>query len=127
MAQGYASPLAEQAFRDAQAFFSSNLSKDPRKAELARSATSLQDVQNLVRESFAKYSDEHKHPRTRKWLQRVLSKVHHYSNVMDVLVQHHPEYVALAWGAMKFILVVRSGELPEELPGVLLCPMGLHG
>ena len=26
--------------------------------------------------------------------------------VMDVLVQHHPEYVALAWGAMKLIFGV---------------------
>jgi len=26
---------------------------------------------------------------------------------MDVLVQHHPEYVSLAWGAMKFIFGVR--------------------
>ena len=25
---------------------------------------------------------------------------------MDVLVQHHPEYVALAWRAMKFVFVV---------------------
>ena len=25
---------------------------------------------------------------------------------MDVLVQHHPEYVALAWGAMKLVFGV---------------------
>lgn len=25
---------------------------------------------------------------------------------MDVLVQHHPEYTALAWVAMKFVFVV---------------------
>ena len=25
---------------------------------------------------------------------------------MDVLVQHHPEYVSLAWGAMKLVFGV---------------------
>lgn len=32
----------------------------------------------------------------------------HYSNVLDVLVQHHPEYVSLAWGALKFVFVVSN-------------------
>jgi hypothetical protein len=26
---------------------------------------------------------------------------------MDVLVEHHPEYVSLTWDAMKFLFVVR--------------------
>ncbi|KAF2267733.1 hypothetical protein CC78DRAFT_456466 [Lojkania enalia] len=29
----------------------------------------------------------------------------HYSTIFDVIAQHHPEYVALAWGAMKFLFV----------------------
>jgi hypothetical protein len=29
----------------------------------------------------------------------------YYANIFDVLAQHHPEYVALAWGAMKFLFV----------------------
>ena len=33
-------------------------------------------------------------------------RVQYYGNVMDVLVQHHPEYVSLAWGTMKFFFVV---------------------
>lgn len=37
---------------------------------------------------------------------------------MDVLVQHHPEYVALAWGAMKLLFVV---SLPDHL---ILWPFG---
>ncbi|KAI0437887.1 hypothetical protein F4803DRAFT_565677 [Xylaria telfairii] len=32
-------------------------------------------------------------------------KVHYYSGIMDALVSHHPEYVALASGAMKFFFV----------------------
>lgn len=32
----------------------------------------------------------------------------YYGNIMDVLVQHHPEYVSLVWGAMKFIFGVSA-------------------
>ena len=34
---------------------------------------------------------------------------------MDVLVQHHPEYTALAWGAMKFVSVVSDPVGPRPL------------
>lgn len=44
----------------------------------------------------------------KKWLARVSSRLMHYSNIFDVLAQHHPEYVALAWGAMKFLFVVSA-------------------
>ena len=86
--------------------FASHLTDDPRKRELARSAERIDDIQAVASESFAKYADERKFPGVRKWLQRAISKMHHYANIMDVFVQHHPEYVALAWGAMKLVLVV---------------------
>lgn len=40
------------------------------------------------------------------WLSKFSSRARFYSNIIDVLVQHHPEYVSLAWGAMKFLFVV---------------------
>ncbi|KEZ40094.1 hypothetical protein SAPIO_CDS9108 [Scedosporium apiospermum] len=88
-----------------QAKFGRDLTKDPRKIELAKKVTTIQDIQTLVNDVFAKYSDERKFPRTRKWMMRIISKIHHYGNIMDVMVQHHPEYVALGWGAMKMVLV----------------------
>lgn len=30
----------------------------------------------------------------------------HYSNIFDVMVQHHPEYVSLAWSTFKLLFVV---------------------
>ncbi|PNP58305.1 hypothetical protein THARTR1_01820 [Trichoderma harzianum] len=30
----------------------------------------------------------------------------HYAEVMDVLVEHHPEWVSLAWGTMKLFLMI---------------------
>src|SRR5262245_20557766 len=92
LAGGYVSPLAQQAFQDAMDRFASDLAMDTQKAKLVEKATSIQDIQAIVHESFAEYSDERKFPRARKWLQRIISKIHHYSNVMDVMVQHHPEY-----------------------------------
>jgi hypothetical protein len=32
----------------------------------------------------------------------------YYGQVLDMLAQHHPEYVSLAWGTLKFILMVRG-------------------
>ncbi|KAK4159056.1 hypothetical protein QBC43DRAFT_327957 [Cladorrhinum sp. PSN259] len=68
-------------------------------------ATSIHDVRVLVSDSFNRYSNEHKFPKAHKWLSRVMGTLHHYANIFDVFVQHHPEYVALAWGAMKLVLV----------------------
>jgi len=31
----------------------------------------------------------------------------YYGKVLDMLAQHHPEYVALAWGTVKLVLTVR--------------------
>lgn len=33
-------------------------------------------------------------------------RVHYYGKVMDVMVQQHPEYASLAWGAMKIVFGV---------------------
>jgi hypothetical protein len=39
-------------------------------------------------------------------LSKFSSRICYYGQIFDVLVQHHPEYVSLAWGAMKFLFVV---------------------
>jgi len=94
------------AFKEAVERFASHLTQDDWKVEIARSQGNIQDIQALVHDSLAKYSDERRFPRAQKWLHRALSKIHHYGNIVDVFVQHHPEYVALVWGAMKVLLVV---------------------
>ncbi|KAL3605321.1 hypothetical protein FPOAC2_00264 [Fusarium poae] len=101
----FAFPAAQHAFQDGLNRFASDLTKDSEKVGLSQGFSSIQDIQLLAQDSFAKYSDEKRFPKAKKWLQRVASKIHHYGNIMDVLVQHHPEYVSLAWGAMKIVLV----------------------
>jgi len=36
----------------------------------------------------------------------VSKRISYYGNVMDALVQQHPEYVSLAWGTMKLVFGV---------------------
>ncbi|KAH8754146.1 hypothetical protein F5883DRAFT_431732 [Diaporthe sp. PMI_573] len=49
----------------------------------------------------------------------------HYGSVLDVLVQHHPEYTSLIWGAMKILfgesrflinVVAAPCQISESLP-----------
>ncbi|GKU06987.1 hypothetical protein FLAG1_09866 [Fusarium langsethiae] len=102
----FAFPAAQLAFQEGLNRFASDLTKDSQKVSFSKGFSSIKDVEALACDSFAKYSDEKRFPKAKKWLQRINSKIHHYGNVMDVLVQHHPEYVSLAWGAMKLVLVV---------------------
>ncbi|RGP66303.1 hypothetical protein FSPOR_6681 [Fusarium sporotrichioides] len=110
---------AQHAFQEGLNRFASHLTKDSGKVSFSQGFSSIKDIEALVRDSFAKYSDEKRFPKTRKWLQRITSKIHHYGNIMDVLVQHHPEYVSLAWGAMKLVLVALS-QIADSLPRVEL-------
>ncbi|KAI0439622.1 hypothetical protein F4803DRAFT_30512 [Xylaria telfairii] len=97
------SNLFEDAFNDAKAKFCSQLSQDKRKADFLRSKQSLHEVQDIVTQSMAKYEGRNKDCKARKWFERFSKKLVFYGNVLDVFVQHHPEFVALAWGAMKLV------------------------
>jgi hypothetical protein len=44
----------------------------------------------------------------RRWLRKLSKGIMYYASILDVIAQHHPEYVSLVWGAMKFTLVVSS-------------------
>ncbi|OMP81791.1 hypothetical protein BK809_0006099 [Diplodia seriata] len=56
-----------------------------------------------------------------KWLHDVSKYTLHYTQVFDALAQHHPEYVSLAWGSIKFVLmgVIQYAELTERLSEAL--------
>ncbi|KAF2654727.1 hypothetical protein K491DRAFT_631344, partial [Lophiostoma macrostomum CBS 122681] len=55
--------------------------------------------------------------KARLWLLGLSEKIVHYGNVFDVLVQHHPEYVSLAWGTFKlvFIAITNHAETASKL------------
>ena len=82
------------------------MTNDERKRIRLTGMNSLEDVQAAVTEAQVKWESSRKAKMTRLWLARVLPKLQYYGDIMDMLVQQHPEYVSLAWGTMKFLFVV---------------------
>jgi hypothetical protein len=46
-----------------------------------------------------------------KWLTRLSARISLYGSALDMLAQHHPEYLALVWGSLKFVVVVSRAML----------------
>lgn len=66
------------------------------------------DVENTVEQAKREYEAKgQKRRKALKWLSKLSFGIRHYSQALDMLAQHNPEYVALAWGAIKFVLTVR--------------------
>jgi hypothetical protein len=97
---------AHKAFLAAKKLLYEDLTQEERKQILMNDKCSMKDVEAAVIATQEKYEQRNKKPKLQQWLGRCASRIVHYANIMDVLVQHHPEYVSLAWGAMKFLFVV---------------------
>jgi hypothetical protein len=95
-----------EAFKDAKRKFESDFTQDHEKVQFASSKNTLEDVQDAVSESMAKYHSQRKGSKARKWLERLSLRIHFYGTILNVLAQHHPEYTALAWGSIRFLIVV---------------------
>jgi hypothetical protein len=89
---------------------------DPRAAWLDGQVC-IQDIVGTVERAKEQYDEKSKdHSGTRPWLEKFSSRVMIYGKVFDALAQHHPEYVAIAWGAVKFVLMVcQDNDLLEIL------------
>ena len=98
---------AREAFAEGVKIFSSTLTIDPQKICLARQASCMEDVQSAVVDAKTRYDSGRQNHNVSMWLSKLSTRIGYYGNIMDVLVQHHPQYAALAWGAMKFLFVVR--------------------
>ena len=66
----------------------------------------MQDVIAAVESAKLEYEMRSRKGKIREYLVAFSSRVMYYGSIMDSLSQHHPEYVALAWGTMKFLFVV---------------------
>jgi hypothetical protein len=90
--------------------FGSKLTNDLRKRDTASQSSDIDAIFRAVSDAQQRYKGSQKSSKAWKWLSRFSSRVRYYGNIMDVLVQHHPEYVSLAWGAMKFLFGVGAPE-----------------
>lgn len=79
---------------------------------------SLEGVKAAVDDAQKVYESRGRKSKIRQYLGAFSSRVMYYGAVMDTLSQHHPEFVSLAWGAVKFLFVVR----PFTRLHTYLCP-----
>ena len=113
---------ATQVYRDAVLYFKANLTSDARKISLVESTIKLQDIRDLLKKTDDENTAYRRWPKLRSRLHGAASVLQYYSKVFDSLAQHHPEYVALAWGAFRLVLTVgaaqplRSTRLFFEMP-----------
>ncbi|ETS76760.1 hypothetical protein PFICI_12147 [Pestalotiopsis fici W106-1] len=106
--------VAQQAYQDAVDYYRTELTQSQFKRVAVGVYVSMLDMQESVTQAQDVYNGTHKSKKKmQKWLQRFSSQIMFYGQVLDVLVQHHPEYVSLVWGSMKFIFVgvLNHGEL----------------
>ena len=104
------SSLAHDVFREALAVFSSELTKDAGKIKWIMESEygNLDEVLVSVRSAQVDYERRRADSKAREALAHLSEKLLFYSGVMDVMIQQYPEYTSLAWGAMKFLFVVRQ-------------------
>lgn len=67
----------------------------------------VEDVVDAIKDAESKYRGRPT-GKAWKWASRLSSSIMFYSQVLDALAQHHPEYIALAWGTLKFLFIVSN-------------------
>ncbi|KAK1845889.1 hypothetical protein CCHR01_11499 [Colletotrichum chrysophilum] len=95
--------VAEDALRAVQKYFLQSDTLTRGEKILVTESHSMEDIQALVAGTLESYEAAKASSKTRGWLQKTSEIICHYGTILDVFVQHHPEYVSLAWGAMKLI------------------------
>jgi hypothetical protein len=90
--------------------FNDNLTRDPSKKAWLQNlqCSRIEDVQSTAAGARKRYEDKSGSTKVRQCLASFSQKVLRYGKVLDVFAQHHPEYVSLAWGAMKILFMVRK-------------------
>jgi hypothetical protein len=97
--------ILREAYENATSIFQAELSEDKNEKGIIGGNFTLEDVLQTLTLAKARYEAKHT-SKARKWLGIFSSKVMFYASILDVLEQHHPEYVSLVWGAMRLLFLV---------------------
>jgi hypothetical protein len=77
--------------------------------------TTMAGILSVVEQARSNaFSDNSKWSKISEGLNAISSRIIYYGGVLDALSQHHPEYVSLAWGAIKFVLMVNEPSARSE-------------
>ena len=113
-----ADDIAQKAFKRAAEIISSELPpKDAHKILSSRS-NSIQDFVLTLFQARSAYQSR-KDSKAYIWPEKFSDRVVHYGAVLDVFVQHQPQYTALVWGAFKFLFTVSQNGLEIRVSRVL--------
>ena len=97
---------ATTAYLEARTLFRSSLNDEEYNLIFPPKTMTIHDVEEAVIAAREKYQNRSGQSKARKWLANCSKRVMYYGVIMDTLSQHHPEYVSLAWGALKFLFIV---------------------
>ncbi|KAI0484854.1 hypothetical protein GGR56DRAFT_662776 [Xylariaceae sp. FL0804] len=108
---------AKDAYELAVETLRKELSADEYRTLWLREQNSMDDVRAALVGALKEYRTRSGESKVRKWLASCSSRVMYYGAIFDTFSQQHPEYVSLAWGAMKFlfIAVLNHEELLVEI------------
>ncbi|KAJ3485893.1 hypothetical protein NLG97_g6728 [Lecanicillium saksenae] len=111
-----AASIAHDAFTRAKAQVLAEGPKEEHQKILANQHVSMEQFKSTLADAQEQYQAKHT-SKAFKWLHELSTRVMHYGVVLDVLVQHHPEYVSLIWGAFRFMFsgVVNHEEMVTNL------------
>ncbi|KAK4445385.1 hypothetical protein QBC34DRAFT_164977 [Podospora aff. communis PSN243] len=98
--------IIEAAYRDAIAYLKKELGGKPEDIAWIESRKSLAEIRAEAQELETQYQMAGTTKKTiLQPMRKISSWIMFYGQVLDVLSQHHPEYLALAWGSVRFVLM----------------------
>ncbi|KKY38513.1 putative chromosome transmission fidelity protein 18 [Diaporthe ampelina] len=113
----WASDPAQLAYESALNILKSTLTTGEYQTPWLHRQSSMRDVRDAVVRALDEYKAKSKGNKVQEWLSSCSERVMYYGAIFDTFAQHHPEYVSLAWGAMKFLFisVLNHEELLSEI------------
>ncbi|KAK1464543.1 hypothetical protein CTAM01_17063 [Colletotrichum tamarilloi] len=96
---------AKNAYDNAIAILRKELTDEEYQQLRLRSQHSMSDVQSAVESARQEYQAKAKGSKIQSVLTTCSSRIMFYGAIFDTFSQHHPEYVSLGWGALKFLFV----------------------
>jgi hypothetical protein len=97
---------ADQLFRQARDGFLAALPADERQRFTQLGNTSADDVSSAITAMRAQFRDKKGATSVFTKIDKFTAKISPYFEVLGIMVSSHPEWTAIAWGALRLVLQV---------------------
>ncbi|KAK1759720.1 hypothetical protein QBC47DRAFT_114843 [Echria macrotheca] len=98
--------VAEEAYREAVEYLKREFKHKTKTIAWIENRQSLEEIRDEAEQVEANYAAASAPKKTvLHFMRKISAWIMLYGQVLDTLAQHHPEYVSLAWGAAKFLLM----------------------